>query len=81
MAEIRYFASIAEAAGTREETRELPAEPTVGALREALTEGRGEDFARLIAMSAMLVNGVSSADTDEIAEPARIDILPPFAGG
>ncbi len=79
---MRYFASVAEAAGTDSESVNAADLPTVGDLRSTLA-ARGGEFARLIGLSALLVNGVNSDDdaglpgTDDI----RVDVLPPFAGG
>ena len=75
---VRYFASAAEAAGREEEV--LPAVPTVGQLRAVLVERHGEAMARVLASGSFLVDGVVSRD-DSRALGARVDVLPPFAGG
>lgn len=78
MVEVRYFAAAAEAAG-REEER-LPSTSTVGELRAVLVERYGDAMARVLAAGSFLVDGVVSRD-DSRTLGARVDVLPPFAGG
>ncbi|MHC5795383.1 MoaD/ThiS family protein [Lacisediminihabitans sp. FW035] len=75
---VRYFASAAEAAG-REEER-LPAVATVGELRALLADRYGDGMRRVLATGSFLVDGIVSRD-DSRALGARVDVLPPFAGG
>jgi molybdopterin synthase sulfur carrier subunit len=75
---VRYFAAAADAAGRQEET--LPALETVGALRALLVERYGDAMARVLASGSFLVDGVVSRD-DSRGIGARVDVLPPFAGG
>jgi molybdopterin synthase sulfur carrier subunit len=75
---IRYFAAAADAAGTLEET--LPRLATVGALRAELIARHGDAMARVLASGSFLVDGVVSRD-DARTLGARVDVLPPFAGG
>lgn len=77
MAEVRYFAAAAEAAGREEEV--LAAE-TVGALKALLIGRYGEPMQRVLAAGSFLVNGVVSRD-DATPIGERVDVLPPFAGG
>ncbi len=77
MANVRYFAAAAEAAGVEEE--ELAAS-TVGDLKALLVERYGEPMKKVLAAGSFLVDGVVSRD-DAVAIGARIDVLPPFAGG
>ena len=78
---VRYFASAAEAAGRDEETLAIPhAAPTVGALRAILIHTYGDAMARVLASGSFLVDGVVSRD-DARPIGARVDVLPPFAGG
>ena len=77
MAEVRYFAAAAEAAGVEQE--ELAAS-TVGELKAMLSERYGEPMRKVLAAGSFLVDGVVSRD-DAIGIGARIDVLPPFAGG
>jgi molybdopterin converting factor small subunit len=75
---VRYFAAAAEAAGVEEET--LPSVGTVGELRSLLVERYGDAMAKVLASGSFLVDGVVSRD-DARAPGARVDVLPPFAGG
>ena len=77
MAEVRYFAAAAEAAGLEEETLEAA---TVGDLKALLTARFGEPMRKVLASGSFLVDGVVSRD-DALPIGARIDVLPPFAGG
>jgi molybdopterin synthase sulfur carrier subunit len=82
---VRYFASAAEAAGRDEEmisARALAAtsEPTVGDLRALLVGTYGDAMARVLRSGSFLVDGAVSRD-DARRIGARVDVLPPFAGG
>ncbi len=77
MAELRYFAAAAEAAGRETESIEAS---TVGELRAMLVERYGDAMSRVLASGSFLVDGVVSRD-DGRALGARVDVLPPFAGG
>ena len=77
MAEIRYFAAAAEAAGVDEEVLQAA---TVGELKALLAERYGAPMQRVLAAGSFLVNGVVSRD-DATPIGARVDVLPPFAGG
>ena len=74
---MRYFAAAAEAAGTEEETLSAS---TVGELRTILKDAYGEPMQRVLASGSFLVDGVVSRD-DSRSLGARVDVLPPFAGG
>ncbi|MDO4887709.1 MAG: MoaD/ThiS family protein [Actinomycetaceae bacterium] len=79
---LRYFAAVAEAAGTADEVIELPHGASVGDLKAALASAHGEDFARQLAISAVLLDGRRADDAEAIPQgQARVDVLPPFAGG
>ncbi len=75
---VRYFAAAAEAAGVESEV--LPMLATVGQLRTMLVERYGDPMARVLASGSFLVDGVVCRDGDR-ALGARVDVLPPFAGG
>jgi molybdopterin synthase sulfur carrier subunit len=77
VAEVRYFAAAAEAAGRESETLEAS---TVGQLRSLLAERYGDAMRRVLASGSFLVDGVVSRD-DARELGARVDVLPPFAGG
>ena len=78
MVEVRFFAAAAEASGVEEES--LPAVSTVGEVKAVLLERYGDAMARVLASGSFLVDGVVSRD-DARPLGARVDVLPPFAGG
>jgi molybdopterin synthase sulfur carrier subunit len=77
VAEVRYFAAAAEAAGRDAESLEAS---TVGELRGLLEERYGEPMSRVLRSGSFLVDGVVSRDPAR-ALGARVDVLPPFSGG
>jgi molybdopterin synthase sulfur carrier subunit len=77
VAEVRYFAAAAEAAGMLSETLDAP---TVGELKALLLERYGDAMARVLKSGSFLVDGVVTRDPSKPVG-ARVDILPPFAGG
>ena len=53
-----------------------------GDLRDALNARHGEAFARQLAVSAFLVDGVRwPGEGLPLVGLVRVDVLPPFAGG
>jgi molybdopterin synthase sulfur carrier subunit len=76
---LRYFAAAAEAAGRADEVWDAPVS-TVGELRAALVARYGAPMDRVLATGSFLVDGVVSRDPGR-ALGARVDVLPPFAGG
>ena len=77
MANVRYFAAAAEAAGLEEEKLEAS---TVAQLKALLVEKYGDAMRKVLASGSFLIDGVASRD-DAATIGARIDVLPPFAGG
>ncbi|MBX3193903.1 MAG: MoaD/ThiS family protein [Microbacteriaceae bacterium] len=77
MAEVRYFAAAADAAGRDSERLEVA---TAGELRLHLIAAYGDAMARVLRSGAFLIDGVVSRD-DAAPIGARVDVLPPFAGG
>ncbi|MBO0856753.1 MAG: MoaD/ThiS family protein [Nocardia sp.] len=80
MVEVRYFAAIADAVGTSSEHLDLPATATVGDLRAALLRIHGDDLEQMLKVCAYLVGDELTRD-DHTRLTARVDVLPPFAGG
>lgn len=78
--QVRYFAAAAEAAGRDEETVLLPGGATIGELRSELARRHGLGMETVMRSGSFLVDSVVSRDP---ARPvgARVDVLPPFAGG
>ena len=77
MAEVRFFAAAAEAAGLESEQFEAA---TIGELKGILISRYGDPMKKVLASGSFLVDGVVSRD-DSLAVGSRIDVLPPFAGG
>lgn len=75
---VRYFAAAAEAAGREQEV--LHVAPTVGALRAELVARYGPAMAHVLQIGSLLVDGVVTRDPHRPVQ-ARVDVLPPFAGG
>ena len=71
---IRYWA----AAGTHEEPGDGR---TLAAVLERATAGRGPEFARVLAHSSFLIDGVRARPDTPLTDGAVIEVLPPFAGG
>ncbi len=77
---VRYFAAAAEAAGREEEQLLLDGAATLGELRAVLEERYGADMRRVLASGSFLIDEVVRRDPD-CPLSARVDVLPPFAGG
>ncbi|GAB2535659.1 hypothetical protein GCM10027268_05450 [Brachybacterium huguangmaarense] len=77
--EVRLFAAAAAALGT-----DLTTAPgaTVAEVLDALCERADDDGARVIRRSSVLVDAVACRDhAAPLPVGARLDVLPPFAGG
>ena len=81
MLNIYYFASIAEAAGTAQESIEFTPTMSVADLKAVLSQRHDEEFSRLLLICAVLVDSVNCEDETTLKDGQRIDLLPPFAGG
>jgi len=77
---VRLFAALREAAGTGE--AELEAGPLPALLAE-LRARHGEQFAAVLAVSSVLVDGTTTARDAEsiVADGAELALLPPVSGG
>ncbi|MGQ4596640.1 MoaD/ThiS family protein [Nocardia sp. R6R-6] len=80
MVEIRYFAAIADAVGKDIETMDFPAGATVADLRATLAATYGPDLDKMLAVCAYLIGDELTRDPSAVLS-ARVDVLPPFAGG
>jgi molybdopterin synthase sulfur carrier subunit len=79
---VRYFASLREALGAAE-TVELPADATVGELRDALM-ARSERHAAALARGKALrcaLNQTMCEESAAIGEGAEVAFFPPVTGG
>lgn len=79
---LRYFAGAGAAAGVEEEQVAVPAGSTVADALAVACDRRGPALARVIAASSVLVDGIHQRAGDVVlTDGARLDVLPPFAGG
>ncbi|MCF8571760.1 MoaD/ThiS family protein [Gordonia sp. HY002] len=76
---IRYFAGAADAAGRRDQEFDGPL--SLAALRAALADEHGPEFAAVLGRCSLMVDGVRTDDTAVAADSSTVDVLPPFAGG
>ena len=78
---LHFFGGAAEAAGGY--VREVPSSETPETLGELLEQLSAEspELARILSVSSYLVNERSARPDSELAPGARVDVLPPFAGG
>jgi molybdopterin synthase sulfur carrier subunit len=76
---VRYFAAARSAAGVPEET------VTAGTVEECLAAVRGRhgaDLDRVLRACSLLLDGQAvKTGTQPLHDAARLDVLPPFAGG
>lgn len=77
---VRYFAAASDAARREEEVLELRDGMTLGDLKALLIERYGDLMRRVVASGSFLMDGVVRKD-DAHPVGARVDVLPPFAGG
>ena len=75
---IRYWAAARAAAGTAEEPFDGS---TLGEVLDKAAAVRSPEFARVLAHSSLLVDGLRARREQTLAESAVIEVLPPFAGG
>ncbi|MFF0494108.1 MoaD/ThiS family protein [Nocardia sp. NPDC003482] len=80
MVEVRYFAAIADAVGKASEQLDLPGEATVADLRRVLARAYGPELDPMLKVCAFLIGDELTRD-DTAPLAARVDVLPPFAGG
>lgn len=78
MAQVRYFAAAAEAAGRESEVLDGA---TLADLRAAMVARHGPDLERVLRRCAVLLSGARAAEEALVAADDVVDVLPPFAGG
>jgi molybdopterin synthase sulfur carrier subunit len=91
--EVRYYAMIREATGTRREVVDVPPKSSVGDLLEALVERYGGDFTRYVYTEekevrdylSFMLNGINVNSIKGLETPLKdgdvLSILPPVGGG
>ena len=75
---VRLFAALRELAGA---SSLEAAGRTVGDLADAVSAGRGERFAAIVAVSTFVVNGERADRATVVADGDEVAILPPVSGG
>lgn len=79
---LRYFAAAADAADREEESLTLEPGATIEDVRLELGARHGHEMTRVLGLCSFLLDGRVADPSAEIsAGGARIDVLPPFAGG
>lgn len=79
MTTVRLFAAAADVAGTTSEEVEAT---DLGALLAELGERHGDHFTQVLGRCSLLLDGVKVTDpATPLQAGARLDVLPPFAGG
>ena len=78
--EVRFFAAAMDAAGTSKTVVELDGDPTIADLKVLLASRYGDRMGHILRVAAYLIGDELVRDP---AHPlgARVDVLPPFAGG
>lgn len=78
--EVTFYAAAADAAGTSNRRLSLGSPVTARALRGLLADAPA--LATVLPQCTLLVDGVAVTDPATVLPPdARVDVLPPFAGG
>lgn len=86
MVKVHYFAAARQAAGVSEETVETQA-ATLGELIAELaaahdgTTAAGMHLEEVLGRCTFLADGAAAGLEHPLADVARVDVLPPFAGG
>lgn len=77
---VRYWAGAQAAAGVAAEELSVDGPGTVSGLI-AVATARHPDLGAVFALCAVVVDGRRLDAADVVAEGARVEVLPPFAGG
>lgn len=77
--QITFYAGAADAAGTT--SRSLTSGPLTADELIALLSADSPELAAVLGRCSLLANGRNARGDDPIDATARVDILPPFAGG
>ena len=77
---VRYWAAARAAAGVDAQTLELAAPTTVGAVVDAAVAAHPQ-LRRVARVATFLLDGRSVGRDATVEDGARVEVLPPFAGG
>jgi molybdopterin converting factor small subunit len=78
MARVRLFAALRDLAGTAHLDEDAP---DVGALVDRLSERFGEEFARILKVGAVVVDGQNVGRDRRLGPDEDVALLPPVSGG
>ncbi|WP_111767815.1 MoaD/ThiS family protein [Nakamurella deserti] len=79
---VRYFAAAAAAAGVEEERVDAAAPATVRSVLDSCVRRFGPEFATVLQRCSYLLDEIAVHELDApLRSGARLDVLPPFAGG
>ena len=78
---VRYFAGAKAAAGLSEEAVEVRDRASVAGLVDVLVQRHGDRLAQVLTACTFLVDEVAGGPERPLRDGARVDVLPPFAGG
>jgi sulfur-carrier protein len=77
---VRYWAAARAAAGVDAQTLEVAAPTTVGAVVDAAVSAHPE-LERVARVATFLLDGRAVGREATVDDGARVEVLPPFAGG
>lgn len=79
---VRYYASARAAAGTEAETLHLPSGADLATALDVMRAQHDAALARVLTAASFLLDEVAvRRRTARLHDGARLDVLPPFAGG
>jgi len=81
MTTLRLFATVRVAAGTGRDNFELGDDATVGDVLDSAVERYGEDFAVLVPVCRIWLNGVTADREANVSAGDEVALLPPVSGG
>ena len=82
MVTVRYFAAARAAAGVHSEDIDIGNGATVSDALEAIAARHGESLSKVLPACSFLLDSVAVRDRETVLPPAaKLDVLPPFAGG
>lgn len=79
---VHYYASARAAAGVDSESIGLPEDATLADLLTLIGERHPQQLPRVLSAASFLLDGVAVRHwTRALWDGARVDVMPPFAGG
>lgn len=81
MTTLRLFATVRVAAGTGKDTFDLAEGSTVGDLLAEATDRYGKEFADVLPVCRVWLNGESTSTDSPVSPTDEVALLPPVSGG